>query len=741
MAIFGFALIFIFPNATVGEAADFLLTNARPPEDRELPPTAYAVPYAAADLQRIGGQGHGLSCSIDPFIERLVFAPSWIEQVIRPARTGSEEEASISLQMRQACAFHDLCYRHGAATYGYTQADCDYLLLEHAYRICQYIYGPQNVNYCIRRSRLVVLGVRIGGREFFRPADAIAEVDSTNTSPDGPCRVADWSLVADACASSYFEFDPYPIRATNYTVYRVADAPEHWANEVRPQKALYVFRVRPSGTQVLILGWANGRHPEVCDGYELPGTYGFLNIAPQVVASVAGDEWFTWWRRHDLAGTGGSFAFLSPRRARLADWKRLFPGAKELQADLSEAAMCTPLPPVLHDDGPPASFEVRVRLKNSNERNNDDFDPNFSEIHTAPGIAPHAGVRLMALRTTLCGRLPCHLDVVFNPTGPEIQEQKVEPLIARDALNRNKERGDVVDFYRNFQTAPIPLTGPTPDRPVLAWMVRGDRDGQAYTNSALLRRLRVFEEDRGGSAGVVRLTGLLEEHEPLAVLARTTMHPRLVSIAAGRVDAGRVSIREWALPPQRTVEGQPTQTEFSRLRMSAPAFHGARTETVRVTTVKSSAPLRSSECNDPNDSLDWTWMTRPPTVMASKFGEVRSDAMVVFTRLALGEYRQESEVPQPAANFALEVRLLKLAVGPSCEMSEIIVYSPEISLTAAKEGPEANKPLAERRLALLLAQMRSRPVLPAYLQQGGRLHLIIPDPKTPGRSLLLRTTE
>jgi hypothetical protein len=92
--------------------------------------------------------------------------------------------------------------------------------------------------------------------------------------------------------------------------------------------------------RVTIVGWersrgADGRRPTVCAGYDLPGSFEFLNVAPQVIASgpasSPGEDWFAWWRRNSLDSTGGQLAVLEPRRASLEDWKRIFPGAFELR--------------------------------------------------------------------------------------------------------------------------------------------------------------------------------------------------------------------------------------------------------------------------------------------------------------------------------------------------------------------------------------------------------------------------
>ena len=163
----GTALIFTFASDTARFVADHVLANAIPPGSREMPPTAHAIAYTASDVQVLGGRGDGLSCSIPPLVEAMVFPR---------AANG----APIGLRMRQACAAHDYCYRHGAATYGYSQADCDFLLQEHAFRLCLFIAGDAKgrdasvsptesaLGKCRSDARLVTLGVRAFGSDSFR---------------------------------------------------------------------------------------------------------------------------------------------------------------------------------------------------------------------------------------------------------------------------------------------------------------------------------------------------------------------------------------------------------------------------------------------------------------------------------------------------------------------------------------------------------------------------------------------
>ncbi|MDX4008846.1 hypothetical protein QYP00_20055, partial [Pseudomonas aeruginosa] len=139
--------------------ADTLLANEVRFDDRETPRTAYAIPASADALQTLGGQGGGLSCSLPPGTQALAF------------RRGARQ-APIALQMRQACAFHDYCYRHGNATYGYSQADCDFMLQQQAFRLCKYINPEHSIDSCETNARKVTLGVRLGGFGSFKRARA-----------------------------------------------------------------------------------------------------------------------------------------------------------------------------------------------------------------------------------------------------------------------------------------------------------------------------------------------------------------------------------------------------------------------------------------------------------------------------------------------------------------------------------------------------------------------------------------
>jgi hypothetical protein len=148
--------------------------------DMEAPPTPQAVSASADIVATLGGRGQGLNCSI----------PTWTQSLFL---ANGHNAAPVSLQFRQGCAYHDFCYRHGEATYGYTQADCDFALQRFAYRLCRQIEKNSGHKECEARAREVLLGVRLGGNQAFQ-----AGGDST-----------------------YFEFDPIPEHADDYVVARV----------------------------------------------------------------------------------------------------------------------------------------------------------------------------------------------------------------------------------------------------------------------------------------------------------------------------------------------------------------------------------------------------------------------------------------------------------------------------------------------------------------------------------------
>ena len=653
-----------------------------------MPPTAYALPYASTDTQVLGGQGSGLSCSIPQVIEYLVFKRN-------------KGEAPVSLQMRQACANHDFCYRHGAATYGYSQADCDYLLLEHAYRICRFINKKNSISKCVQRARKVALGVRIGGNAHFKSSQTSA-VASTKTDAQ-KCKTSGSRLFDDFCTSTYFEFDPYPTRASAYSAYRIAAAPESWVERGSFSKALYVFRIKPTATQLTIVGWSSGGAP-LCTGFILPAAYQYLQVPPQVAAMRAEGadktDWFVWWRRRSLGGTSGVFALVDPLRASLEDWRRVFPGASTFVPE-----DCTYVVAQTSQGVKPASVIISAGFPKNREKDNE-----FSEVHVYPEALSDNKLHLFALRTHSCGQRNepyglCYLDLTLDPTRFGFQLQ--EPLKVRDDFNGLALKMEP-DRYRNFASAPIVLIDGK-ERTV-AWMRRGEANGAGYRNTAHLRRA-LTKGTRSRSAGIVHLTMFPEAAEPVFVLGRSKLQPLLVSVSANEMD-GKIAFHHWKLPPpfegkkspksddancHNPVIGDPQGTKRHELAVCRKQFVGTCSRVLRA-----------------------NWMIRPTVV----YQDSKRPGLAVFNRLVVAADN----------SLNLEVRSAKLTNDGSCSLSEVKSFPLGIvdpkGLSVGNRSERQNTRVRARAASTL----RARPILLSDLDKDGRLDLLVPHPTKPASS-------
>ncbi len=255
-------------SGLAGSVANAVYPALDEPWDPENAPTVLAVP-ASADIRAvIGGRGRGLNCSIPGAVEGLIFG-------------GTQDKTPVSLQFRQACVFHDYCYRHGHATYGYQKLDCDALLQQHAYRLCRRIYTDSlSVADCRERARVVLLGVNAFGGDNFQHGHR----------------------------STYFEFDPFPQRAGDYVAARLVRHREVPGEVVRPDSrqrasSLWVFSIKD--------GWMTIRDRRFESSIPSPDRQApvtpFLlekvTLPPHVLRSTEGDR-FVWLGRRSLANTG-----------------------------------------------------------------------------------------------------------------------------------------------------------------------------------------------------------------------------------------------------------------------------------------------------------------------------------------------------------------------------------------------------------------------------------------------------
>lgn|GEM_PF-2586393 len=223
------------------------------------PPSPIIQIPASPDVRHVlGGRGEGLNCSIPPLLRELFFNPS---QFDAPDR---DPVAPLALQFAQACYAHDMCYRHGAATYGYAQQDCDDMLFDQSYRLCTSIYsvrrkmegdtsvGSKAIDTCMAQAGAVYTGVARFGSGSYRPLGQ----------------------------STFFEFDPMArARRAPFTVSRVTKSS---AGTDAPRLSHYRFGPGDVGVRT------NDGAERVMKG---ASTYRLLQMpAPRPMATVAGDS-------------------------------------------------------------------------------------------------------------------------------------------------------------------------------------------------------------------------------------------------------------------------------------------------------------------------------------------------------------------------------------------------------------------------------------------------------------------
>jgi hypothetical protein len=169
---------------------DAIYKNVDDLNDGEMPPTVTSYPSSPEVVSIIGGSGEGLNCSL----------PRGLDIFFDGSPDAEGNRRLVRQRFRQACVAHDLCYRHGLATYGYSQNDCDRLLQNQAFRLCKYIRNEDktaDAERCQQDSKMILAGVNMGGFGSYRAWDR----------------------------STYFEFDSDPMRSSGFSVSRVVDHP------------------------------------------------------------------------------------------------------------------------------------------------------------------------------------------------------------------------------------------------------------------------------------------------------------------------------------------------------------------------------------------------------------------------------------------------------------------------------------------------------------------------------------
>jgi hypothetical protein len=183
-------LVFVLTDIYHTRIVDSIYKNVEDISDSEMPPTVTSFQSGPEVVSTIGGSGEGLNCSL----------PSLANYFFTRMDDKHGNRRLVLQRFRQACVFHDLCYRHGLATYGYTQNDCDQLLQNEAFRLCLYFSKDSKEGgreRCQTDSKMILAGVNFGGSDAYRAWDR----------------------------STYFEFEGDPWRSSAFSVSRVVDHP------------------------------------------------------------------------------------------------------------------------------------------------------------------------------------------------------------------------------------------------------------------------------------------------------------------------------------------------------------------------------------------------------------------------------------------------------------------------------------------------------------------------------------
>jgi hypothetical protein len=192
-----------------GFVADSIYKNVDDISDGEMPPTVTSFQSGPEIVGTVGGSGEGLNCSLPP----------WTNILFDGTKDAHGKRHLVLQRFRQACVFHDLCYRHGLATCGYNQNDCDRILQNEAFRLCLYVRNGTEESSsarCQKDSKLVLAGVSIGGSTAYRAWDR----------------------------STYFEFESDPSRSNGFQAGRVVD---------HPFKSVDPVKYRDESDQVILM--------------------------------------------------------------------------------------------------------------------------------------------------------------------------------------------------------------------------------------------------------------------------------------------------------------------------------------------------------------------------------------------------------------------------------------------------------------------------------------------------------
>ena len=698
---------------------DKILQNVEDPFDAEMPATPVNLPLSSSDVQYVGGQGSGIDCSIPWPFNHIFFSRN-------------EHEAPIGLHMRQVCAAHDFCYRHGAATYGYSQTDCDQLLQVRAFRLCRIIRLSVSVEECESEARRITLALILKGYGSFKqPVTGPEEIENV---------------------SSYFEFEPFPIRSARYAAVRVADTPRALMKAGRGKclpKSLYIFDIRPSGVRLNILCWfASTAYstPDIKICLRLPGSHIAINTPPIVVRDGTGtqsQDWFVWWRRAALRTSLGNFAYIPPGKASFEDWHRVLraedcgdevdhPGALLSRgAGRTQFGGTAELPrarvhlPVINygDPGDEPEFRKGRITAWPKIREGEPIDLGIVQFFSVPDTKADNTLLLMSLtkggdcnkalskvEASPCTALlklnadtgtselllrPLELNCKWKKERREEREisgirdeycssyRLLRPLELNCKWKKTDKkkvmsRDEFCGSYRNFASQPFPVFDGIGPRLVVLKRGTGKR-GANYQMSVQVRTAAAAMDQF--ATGPIHFA-VTEKQEPLSLLDRVRSNPWFLSLRLeGNGNVKRLRVVTWRFPDR-------TAWKLSDTGRSQSPNKGylAETETVQ------SQP--AGTCG----GIDQTWLKRPVAVLGG-----RGVAHLLFTRTkSLTRVPTEPLRERPTSidiAYKIEGRLARVSPGKPC-----------ILLKSDFEGKNS--------LALRTSQMRGKCVGTIWQRNG-----------------------
>jgi hypothetical protein len=524
---------------------DSIYKNVAYITDGEMPVTVTSYPSGPEVAGILGGSGEGLNCSLPPL------ADLFFEDGNPGTGPGSGLRHLVRQKFRQACVFHDLCYRHGLATYGYTQNDCDRILQEHAHRLCEYLpKGKKTGDQCQLDAKKVLAGVSLGGFGSYRGWDR----------------------------STFFEFDAHPLRSQRFYVSRVVDHPFKTADPEKykdeSQQVILTFESKRAEVKVRcancgqhnILRSASDVSPELASAgmtarpapligrsLDLDGIRNIWlppwrdHAAPHLLTDAAGKQWIVWTSRSESQNTMVCTV--------IADATRL------LTYTLPQSNACSP------------DAKSSLRLA--------EFDVLSSAPQ--PGMSPESVVVTTGLTRQL--RDTTTLDLCRWPHTPAARTK------TRDCARLETAPGQGVPDLGAFQSFPIVKT----DRHI--YVSRAITDDAALRHRVTLRD-RVFGDwhsskgrflilsnpyDAGGAAPDARIQrvtsvpfDISDQYDPMMPLSRAMAdNNKLLSLVAKgeRVEIFFIdAARDWPVPAPVAIRMNNAELMLHKSWASRPAL-------------------------------------------------------------------------------------------------------------------------------------------------------------------------